>query len=164
MEGKIMAEMDLDKPPSYRGLAHIALVVTDPEKSADWYEDVLGLKCVVRASTGCFMSFAGNHHDIALIKARAKHVPWSVGLHHLSMMIEGGTEELKRLHSRLLSKGVQIDRVVDHAVGWGVYFYDPDGNRLEFFYERPDVTQEGGQKIFRDADAPSKSIDITELG
>ena len=33
-----------------------------------------------------------------------------------------------------------------------------------WLYERPDVTQEGGQKIFRDADAPSKSIDITELG
>ena len=35
-----MANMELNAPPNYRGLAHIALVVTDPEKSADWYEDV----------------------------------------------------------------------------------------------------------------------------
>lgn len=159
-----MANMELNAPPNYRGLAHIALVVTDPEKSADWYEDVLGLKCVVRAATGCFMSFAGRHHDIALIKARAEHVPWSVGLHHVSMQIEGGTEEIKRLHSRLISKGVQIDRVVDHSVGWGLYFYDPDGNRLEFFYERSNLSLEEGQKIFREAEAPSRSIDISELG
>ncbi|MEE3001044.1 MAG: VOC family protein [Pseudomonadota bacterium] len=158
-----MAEIDLDRPPNYRGLAHIALVVTDPEKSADWYEDILGLKCVVRATTGCFLSFAGNHHDIALIKAHSEHVPWSAGLHHVSMQIEGGTDEIKRLHSRLVSKGVKIDRVVDHSIGWGLYFYDPDGNRLEFFYERPGLSPGEGQKIFRDADAPSRSIDISEL-
>jgi catechol 2,3-dioxygenase len=158
-----MSTIDLNAPPTYRGLAHIALVVNDPEKSADWYEDVLGLQCVVRAATGCFMSFAGRHHDIALIKAREKHVPWSVGLHHVSMQIEGGTAEIRRLHSRLISKGVEIDRIVDHSVGWGLYFYDPDGNRLEFFYERPDLNMENGQRVFREANAPSKSIDISEL-
>jgi catechol-2,3-dioxygenase len=158
-----MADTNINTPPNIRGLAHIALVVTNPEKSADWYEDVLGLKCVVRSETGCFMSFEGRHHDIALIKARAEHVPWSVGLHHVSMQIEGGTKEIKRLHSRLISKGVQIDRVVDHSVGWGLYFYDPDGNRLEFFYERPNLSLKDGQKIFREAEAPSKSIDISEL-
>ena len=159
-----MARTKLNSPPDYIGLAHIALIVTDPEKAADWYEDVLGLECVVRAETGCFMSFGGNHHDIALIKARAEHVPWSVGLHHVSMSIRGGTEELSRLHAQLISNGVEIDRVVDHSVGWGVYFYDPDGNRLEFFCERPNLGKEAGQKIFRDANAPSKSIDISELG
>ena len=159
-----MTDMDINKPPSYHGIAHVALVVTDPEKSADWYEDVLGLQCVVRASTGCFMSFAGRHHDIAFIKARAEHVPWSVGLHHVSMQIKGGIEEIKRLHSRLISKGVEIDRVVDHSVGWGLYFYETEGNRLEFFYERPNLSLDEGQKIFREAEAPSKAIDISELG
>lgn len=158
-----MGKKDLNSPPEYLGLAHIALLVEDPEKSAEWYEDVLGLNCVVRAPTGCFMSFAGNHHDIALLKSRAEFVSWSVGLHHVSMEIEGGPEEIKRLYSRLLEKGVEIDRVVDHSVGWGVYFYDPDGNRLEFFCNRTGLTPEESQNLFHEAEAPSKTINISEV-
>jgi catechol-2,3-dioxygenase len=35
----------------------------------------------------------------------------------------------------LLRRQVPIVKITDHKAGIGVYFTDPDGNRLEFFCE-----------------------------
>lgn len=151
---------DGDGPPRLGRITHVALHVTDPE-AADWYAKVLGLHIVVRAPGACFLSLGAHHHDIALIKAAAPRAPGSVGLHHMALTIEGGPEELRRLHARMEALGVSIDRISDHAVGWGVYFFDPDGNRLELFCDRglPDA-----QALFRQAGAPSMPIPIDQVG
>ena len=51
------------------------------------------------------------------------------------MQIEGGEEELKVLYGRLLNAGARIDHTTDHGLTRSVYFFDPDGNRLEIFCE-----------------------------
>lgn len=158
-----MGATQSNRPPEYRGITHVALLVKDPEQSTKWYEDVLGLTCVVRDPIASFLSFSGKHHDIALIKARAELSPWSVGLHHFAMEIKGDASEMRRIHAGLVAKDVKIDRVVDHGIGWGIYFYDPDGNRLEFFCNRPGRTEEEAQKFFHESGAPSDSIDISDL-
>lgn len=152
-----------DAPPDLGVITHVALLVTDPESAAAWYERVLGLKIVVRAPDACFLSFGPRHHEVALIRASAPRSQGSVGLHHFAMTIRGGPAELRRQHARFVSLGVSIDRISDHAVGWGLYFFDPDGNRLELFCDR-DMPADQAQSAFSDAGAPSKPISIDEVG
>lgn len=154
----------LDRPPDFGEITHVALLVREPQAAAEWYERVLGLKIVVSAPDACFLSLGRNHHDLALIRATAPPSPGSVGLHHFALTIRGGPAELRRLHDRLVGLGVRIDRISDHAVGWGVYFFDPDGNRLELFCNREIDSASEAQAVFIAEGAPSRTIPIERVG
>jgi catechol 2,3-dioxygenase len=114
---------------------HVALYVRDPVASGRWYAEVLGMEQVASEPRWTFMSFGLKHHDIALIKAQTPAELGTLGLQHYGLEIEGDLDELRRLYGMLLRRGVPIVKVTDHKAGIGVYFTDPDGNRLEFFCE-----------------------------
>ena len=40
-----------------------------------------------------------------------------------------------------ISSGVEIQRAADHVCQRSIYFADPDGNRLEIYYELPGALQ-----------------------
>lgn len=153
------------------GLAHLGLNVRDPKSAAKWYCDILGMKEVV---TGCdshgeeavFLSFGSRHHDVVLIKARdpAPRKTGDVGMHHAAFSIQGGIEGLRRLYGRLLKNNVEVFKIADHAIGIGVYFFDPDGNKLEFFHDMfPDEKGLEGQMLLRQKGAPTVSIELTPI-
>jgi catechol 2,3-dioxygenase len=129
----ITADTRLPKPRVVR--THVALYVRDPEVSAPWYAEVLGMEEVAREPRWVFMSFGLKHHDIALIKAQTPAELGTIGLQHYGLEIDGDLDELRRLYGMLLRRQVPIVKITDHKAGVGVYFTDPDGNRLEFFCE-----------------------------
>ncbi len=146
---------------------HLSLFVSDPESSARWYADILGMEEGARGefSKGeewIMMSFGTMHHDIALIKAPPGATRGVLGLQHYGLEIEGDDETLRRLYGMLLSKEVKVVKVSDHEVGKGVYFEDPDGNRLEFFLETVRDTELARQR-FKAANAPSRPIDLEPI-
>lgn len=114
---------------------HVALYVRDPVRSGRWYAEVLGMEEVACEPRWTFLSFGQKHHDIALIKAQTPAELGTLGLQHYGLEIEGDLDELRRLYGMLLRRGVPIVKISDHKAGIGVYFTDPDGNRLEFFCE-----------------------------
>ena len=114
---------------------HVALYVRDPAVSGRWYGEVLGMEEVASEPRWTFMSFGQKHHDIALIKAQTPAELGTIGLQHYGLEIAGDLDELRRLYGMLLRRGVPIVKITDHKAGIGVYFTDPDGNRLEFFCE-----------------------------
>lgn len=114
---------------------HVALYVRDPVASGRWYAEVLGMEEVASEPRWTFMSFGQKHHDIALIKAQTPAELGTLGLQHYGLEIAGDLDELRRLYGMLLRRGVPIVKITDHKAGIGVYFTDPDGNRLEFFCE-----------------------------
>lgn len=114
---------------------HVALYVRDPVASGRWYGEVLGMEQVATEPRWTFMSFGQKHHDIALIKAQTPAELGTIGLQHYGLEIAGDIDELRRLYGMLLRRGVPIVKITDHKAGIGVYFNDPDGNRLEFFCE-----------------------------
>ena len=114
---------------------HVALYVLDPEASGRWYGEVLGMEQVASEPRWTFMSFGQKHHDVALIKAQTPAELGTIGLQHYGLEIAGDLVELRRLYGMLLRRGVPIVKITDHKAGIGVYFTDPDGNRLEFFCE-----------------------------
>lgn len=141
---------------------HLSLFVSNPEISAKWYADVLGMVEHARGPAWIMMSFGEKHHDIALIQAEAGAQQGGLGLQHYGLEIEGNFETLQRLHGMLIQKGVEIVKTTDHAVGKGLYFHDPDGNRLEFFLEtEPDNAK--AIQLFHDTGAPSMNIEIQPI-
>jgi catechol 2,3-dioxygenase len=117
-------------------VAHVVLAVRDPHASAAFYTDVLGMQrvCDFDEFNMIFFSFGERDHDLALIKAPEGAPLGNQGFSHVAFEIEGGEEELRRLYRRLLDYGSDVELKANHGLSKSIYFLDPDGNRLEFFY------------------------------
>jgi len=114
-------------------LGHAHIFVRDVEKSKEFYSEVLGLR-VTESEHGrwAFLSSGDAHHELALSQVGADApgpVDGGVGLFHLGFDA-ADKSDFARIIQRLLDHNVDIDPV-DHRISWGVYFSDPDGNRLE---------------------------------
>ena len=66
-------------------MRHIALLVTDPEKSAQFYETTLGFKRAGKAGRGLYMS--DGTINMALLKARPENGE-KPGLFHFGMWVD----------------------------------------------------------------------------
>ena len=59
-----------------------------------------------------------------------------VGLYHFAWQMDS-FDDLKSLYADMKSKDVDIRGIGDHGISFGVYFFDPDGNEIEAYYEMP---------------------------
>ena len=118
------------------GVAHVALTVTDLQRSRGWYERVLGWSAVAEG-TGDGVRFAvGSVPDGLLIglreydtAGRVRFDPQRVGLDHLAFSV--AAEELERWEQRFTELDVPHDAVQDSPFGPVLNFKDPDGIALE---------------------------------
>ena len=130
-------------------VGHVVLNVQDVEASAKFYTEALGMQVMrLREGSAAFLSFGTQHHDIALFKAPEGSEKGGLGLNHIALQIEGGETELRQLYGRILQHGAKIDFTTDHGMTRSVYFFDPDGNRLEIFCEMMDP--ENGMQYMRE--------------
>lgn len=141
-------------------VGHVVLNVRDLEASMAFYTTALGMELVThnRQRQMAFLSFGTQHHDIALCQAPAGAERGVIGLNHIAMQIEGGLEELKQLYGRLRAAGAQIDRTTEHSTTLSVYFFDPDGNRLEIFAEK--LAPEDGIRVLRQGGGMNKPLEL----
>ena len=114
-------------------LGHVVLDVPSLDRSTAFYTEVMGLRQVGKLGSIIFFSFGGNHHDIALRKARA------AGLHHLAFRIGDDPGVLRRFKAHLDSCGVRVLRARDHRVSKSLYFRDPAGMVIEVYVDAPAV-------------------------
>lgn len=136
-----------------KAINHIVFNVHDLDEAVKFYTEVVGMKLIRRFDDRkmAFVSFGEHHHDIGLFQVGGTPEPdrqWH-GFNHLAMEYEGGPEILEQLHQRLADKGAKIDNIEGHNAGRhkSVYFFDPDGNRLEFYWENPDWVQQSQQWV-----------------
>jgi len=137
--------------PKVKRLAHIVLYVRDPEASASWYGEVLGMKVSARVPDGpykggVFMTFGEHDHDIALFPT-TDNSPRGKEFEHVGLQVDcdKDIDSLRRLYGWMIQKNVKIHEVLDHGVSTGIYFFDPDGHQLEVFCQR--VAFAGGAAI-----------------
>jgi len=127
--------------PSTRGLHHFGLTVSKLDETAAFFVSVLGWKDVRRdpdypaifVSDGTTMvSLWKNQAEPAAPFDRARNV----GLQHAAFLVPS-EEGLRKLHERLIEKGVEIQFPPQpRAGGQGLHLFcfEPSGIRLEFVW------------------------------
>lgn len=131
--------------PSFTGISHIDLSVSDVEKSAAWYVETLGLRRARRSDLDNRIMVVLLHEPTGLVIGLNQHHEPSAdsfderrpGLDHLGFTV-AERADLDRLAQRLDELGVEHSPVTDSPSGSGtaLVFRDPDNIQLEFWWTR----------------------------
>jgi glyoxylase I family protein len=127
--------------PDFPALTHVAVTVTDLDRSTQWYNQLFDSKPVLDEDE----TTGGFHHTVYLIgggQLFGLHThpagtgdtfdEHRTGLDHVSFGC-ADRSELERQAARLDELGITHGGIVDAGYGSGVSFRDPDGIALEFF-------------------------------
>ena len=130
-------------------LGHIALYVSDIERSTQFYTEVLGMQISdIYAGNelpggAVFLRCNADHHGIALFQATAEQ-PAGAGMHHLAFEVSTLDEVVRaREHLRKHKAQIDFDGRRRAGVQLAVEFRDPDGHRLEIYWGIDQVGSDG---------------------
>jgi len=119
-----------------RKLGHVVLKVRDAQQAKDFYTRALGLQVAYedRQRGMVFLSFGTEHHELALFQLATGEPPQAAqpGVHHIAWQL-GSFAELQAAHRELVELGIPVEATVEHNVTRSVYFFDPDGKRVELY-------------------------------
>ena len=126
--------------PDITGFSHVALTVTDVDRSFEWYERLLGIQklfegeengihfCVtLHAASMVVLGF--RHHGTT---AAERFSESRVGLDHFAFQTTNRAA-LEEWLQRLDELGIEHSEVKDTDYGSVLTFRDPDNIQLEFF-------------------------------
>jgi catechol 2,3-dioxygenase-like lactoylglutathione lyase family enzyme len=128
------------------GVSELVLIVDDVARSADFYENVVGLEPVSRTGDewAWFDTGAPNPQRIAVHKGtllHEEHSPHPEGhrFGNVHFAFEVPRERLDDALTQLERKGVAVygPTELEWMNATSYYFYDPDGNLLEFWSPAP---------------------------
>ena len=131
-------------------LGHVVLYVTNVERVADFYRDMLGFREITRSGNMAMFSSGRTHHELLLIEvggAPSQDVRVKPGLYHIGFKIGDSTDELRMAYMELKEKGVAIVGTADHGVTHSLYILDPDGNELELYADVSDEWKQNPQAV-----------------
>jgi catechol-2,3-dioxygenase len=117
------------------GLGHTGLWVNNLDQMRDFYERVLGLQVTDEdAELGMvFLSARPDEEHHQLVLQRGRTAPADVRLiHQISWRVDS-LEALREFHRRFTAEGVRVQQEVTHGNAFGIYFFDPEGNRNEVY-------------------------------
>ncbi|WP_433733536.1 VOC family protein [Nocardia sp. CA-129566] len=141
-------------------LNHAVLYVSDVERSAAFYGEVLGFRRIGGFPGGVFLQAAGsaNDHDLGLFQASdpvVAHRTGRVGLYHLAWEVDT-LRELGRVRD-VLRDVAALTGASDHGCTKAVYGSDPDGIEFEVCWLVPDAAV--GQAL-EEMTAPTRPLDL----
>ena len=138
--------------PKIESLGHVGIYAEDLMMMRDFYSRVLGLTISDEDLEERGMTFftadkEREHHEFVLMKGRVTRDDAKV-IQQISFIVPT-LEDLREFHTRFVAEpGVEIDRIVSHGIAFGMYFFDPEGNRIELYVRTPyDVPQPLGDAI-----------------
>ncbi len=124
---------------------HIVLTVTDPKRSGEFYQQVLGWSIVEQEADHVCLSpdskqYGGTTFMLILGKPRDHESPKAsfdrnaIGLDHFAFSVDS-EEELKQVEKRLNEYGIKMEEggiTDDDFGGTAIFCTDPDGMKVEF--------------------------------
>jgi glyoxylase I family protein len=148
---------DLPAPAPVQQLHHFAYKARDAEETRQFYEDILGLPLYhiiqsdhvpstgeycpythffFRLQDGSFIAFFDLGDDEAALPS--PNTPkW---VNHISFRVNT-VQELENTKVRLQAHGIEVLGVTDHHIFKSIYFFDPNGIRLELTAQLADEFQ-----------------------
>ena len=127
--------------PSIDSLGHVGIYAEDLMKMRDFYTRVIGLTISdedleERGMTFMTADKEREHHEFVLMKGRVTRDDAKV-IQQISFIVPT-LEDLREYHARLEAEpGVTVERIVSHGIAFGMYFFDPEGNRIELYVRTP---------------------------
>ena len=138
---------NMPPPVAVHGLHHFAWRCRDAEETRHFYEDILGLPLVhvIRAenvhSTGEYCPYV---HIFFRLQDGSSMAFFDLGddtaaqpspntpawVNHIALRV-ASLHELEQARQRLLQHGVDVIGITDHQFVKSIYFFDPNGFRLE---------------------------------
>ena len=135
--------------PAIESLGHVGIFCRDLPRQVEFYTEVLNLEITDRDEVAGLTFLSSDpereHHMLLLLPGR-------VGEDTVVQQISFRCPSLKDVvgfHRRLLAAGARIDRVLNHGNAVGVYFWDPEGNRCEVYW---DTGLKAAQPFLKDID------------
>ena len=147
----------LPPPAPIHQLHHVAYRAKDAEETRHFYEDILGLPLYhiiqsdvvpstgeycpythffFRLQDGSFIAF----FDLGNDEAAAPSPNNPLWVNHISFRVDS-IQTLKDMKTRLEAHGVEVLGVTDHHIFHSIYFFDPNGVRLELTAQLADEFQ-----------------------
>ena len=130
-----------------RKIHHVAYRCKDAKETAQWYEKHLGMKLILSIAEDQVPSThepdpymhlfldAGGGNVLAFFElpksppmGRDQNTP--VWTQHIAFEVES-VEVLEAAKKRLQDAGIEVIGATDHTIFKSIYFYDPNGHRLE---------------------------------
>ena len=118
-----------------KGLGEVSIQVRDLDAMHKFYEEVVGLEVLRRDESFVFFKIAegygGHSQNLALFEASNTLNPQESTLHHIALNV--ALEDFETEKMRLEGLGLKINATVHEWLHVrSLYFYDPEGNHLEF--------------------------------
>jgi glyoxylase I family protein len=147
----------LPAPAPIHQLHHYAYRARDAEETRHFYEDILGLPLYhiiqsdvvpstgeycpythffFRLQDGSFIAFFDLGNDEAALPS--PNTP--LWVNHISFRVDS-VQALKDMKARLEAHGIEVLGITDHHIFDSIYFFDPNGVRLELTAQRADEFQ-----------------------
>jgi glyoxylase I family protein len=147
----------LPAPPPIQQLHHYAYRAKDAEETRHFYEDILGLPLYhiiqsdhvpstgeycpythffFRLQDGSFIAFFDLGNDEAALPS--PNTP--LWVNHVSFRVDS-QQALLDMKARLEANGIEVLGVTDHHIFHSIYFFDPNGVRLELTAQLADEFQ-----------------------
>ncbi len=147
----------LPSPPPIHQLHHYAYRARDAEETRHFYEDILGLPLYhiiqsdivpstgeycpythffFRLQDGSFIAFFDLGDDQAA-EPSPNTPKW---VNHISFRVDS-MQALRDMKARLEAHGIEVLGITDHHIFHSIYFFDPNGVRLELTAQLADEFQ-----------------------
>ncbi|HVB05335.1 MAG TPA: VOC family protein [Acidimicrobiales bacterium] len=123
--------------PAISSLGHVGLYCSDLSAQIEFYTGLLGLtKTDEDLENGLVFLSAQpeeEHHELLLVAGRNAGREARV-VQQISFRC-GSLEDVTGYYRRFVEHEVPLDMVVSHGNAVGVYFFDPEGNRCEVYWQ-----------------------------
>jgi catechol-2,3-dioxygenase len=121
-------------PATVKNLGHFGYFVKDLGVMTEFWRDFMGMTLTKSSDRGAFFSCDPDacDHEIALL-LNPEAASGDSRIQQISLRVNS-LDDVRDFKRRVIERGYHIDQLVTHASAVGLYFRDPEDNRVETFW------------------------------